>query len=462
MGTAIYKRVSTHKQEDFGVSLGTQQEKLQAYCSLKNLDNTKDYTDVGSARNTDRPDFQRLMRDIKVGKIKNVVVWRLDRLTRSIADLDKLVRIFNQYGCALHSATESLDTSTANGRMMVNVIAIFAQWESESISERVSVNMQSLAEKGVWMSALPFGFDLGEDKRLVINEKEASILREGFQLVLQGESFTSAQRKINRKYNTDFNRNYFSRKVRHATTVGDIERNGLIIPNTHEPIITKEEQAKLIQVLNSNMTGRNFTDYKDIYRRRVECPACKNTLVLVARKKLNGSHYHSYTCNHCHEIGNPFMSVSENKITEAFMSYMKTVQIEGMGAELLEDVNQIDEIKALKRLLKDINSKRDKLQRAWLSDLLSDEDLAKYKTEIEVESLEVEEALSKLTVVNTGITDDELKMIASNFNMHFNDLDQEQKRAFVQQHVKRITFTRELVKGYKRMYHVEIENVEFF
>lgn len=224
MVTALYKRVSTAKQEEFGASLETQQEKLEAYCIIKDFENTKEYMDVGTGRNTERDDFQRMMRDIESGKIKNVVVFRLDRLTRSVSDLDKLVKKFKEYDCELHSATESLDTSTANGRMMVNIIATFAQWESETISERVSVNMNSRAEKGIWMGSVPYGFYLGEDKRLKLKEDEASILREAFNLVLNGESMISAEKIIKNQYNLKWSYNYLRRKVRQASTVGDMER----------------------------------------------------------------------------------------------------------------------------------------------------------------------------------------------------------------------------------------------
>src|SRR5699024_9648481 len=109
----------------------------------------------------ERHDFKRMVNDIRSGYIDNVVVLRLDRLTRSIIDLNNLVKLLDEFGCRLHSSTESLDTSTANGRLMVNLIGVFAQWESETISERVSLNMQSRSMQGIWQGSAPFGFYLG-------------------------------------------------------------------------------------------------------------------------------------------------------------------------------------------------------------------------------------------------------------------------------------------------------------
>src|SRR5699024_6581450 len=172
MATALYMRVSTEKQEEHGVSLQTQKERLHAYCTLKGLTDIKEYLDVGSGRTTDkRVNFKRMMDDVKNGYVTNVVILKLDRLTRSIIDLNKLIQELNKKDCQLHSTTENIDTTTASGRMMMNLIGTFAQWESETISERVKINMQSLAEKGLWQSSVPFGYKLVNQK-LELNEEE--------------------------------------------------------------------------------------------------------------------------------------------------------------------------------------------------------------------------------------------------------------------------------------------------
>src|SRR5690625_6049714 len=137
-------------------------------------------------------------KDIKEKRITNVVILKLDRLTRSIVDINKMIKLLNENDCELHSCTENLDSSTASGRMMMNLIVTFAQWESETISERVAINMQTKAEKGIWMSSIPFGFNHSKDKRLEVNNEEANILKEAFNLVLNGMSFTarSEERRV--------------------------------------------------------------------------------------------------------------------------------------------------------------------------------------------------------------------------------------------------------------------------
>ena len=259
MATAIYMRVSTEKQEEHGVSLETQKERLNSYCIMKGLKDTKEYVDVGSGRSTDkRESFKRMIKDIKEKRITNVVILKLDRLTRSIIDLNKMIELLNENGCDLHSCTENLDSNTASGRMMMNLIGTFAQWESETISERVTINMQTKAEKGIWMSSIPFGFNHGKDKRLEVNSEEANILKEAFELVLSGMSFTAAEKKISNRYDLNWSENYLTRKLKMPSTVGDTYRNGQLYENTHQGIITKRERDKLIEILEKNKTGRRF------------------------------------------------------------------------------------------------------------------------------------------------------------------------------------------------------------
>src|SRR5699024_5686741 len=130
-----------------GVSLENQKERLNAYCTMKGFKDVKEYLDVGSARTTEkRINFNRMIEDVESGFISNVVILKLDRLTRSLIDLNSLVLKLNENNCQLHSCIENIDTTTASGRMMINLIGTFAQWESETISERVSTNMQTLAE----------------------------------------------------------------------------------------------------------------------------------------------------------------------------------------------------------------------------------------------------------------------------------------------------------------------------
>lgn len=462
MGTGIYTRVSTNKQEEKGVSLETQLEKLQAYCMLKDLENTKEYTDVGTGRNVERSGFKQMMKDVKSGRIKNIVVFRLDRLTRSVSDLNILLKKLEKYECGLHSATESLDTSTANGRLMVNLIGVLAQWESETISERVTVNMDALSKQGVWMGSAPYGFYLGSDRRLKTKKKEADILREAFELVLDGESFTSAERFIMNKHGIDWGRgNFLARKARQSSTVGDTFRNGEVTEDTHEGIITRAEQKKLITIMEQNLTGRRNIKHDDIFRRRVVCYQCTKIMSVNAKttndyKTIN----YSYVCVDC-ENGS-FVSVAESLLEKAFTEHMKSLSVSNFEEidERQDDAAQ--RIKYLKGRLDAQISKRDKTQRAWISDMISDDDFKAYKNEFDEVISSLEKEIQELSNDNDVLRKDVVAELVFQFNTLFDNLDRDEKRAFVQRHVKKIWFSRFLKKGYSRRYDIEVVRVDFF
>src|SRR5699024_11108601 len=109
----------------------------------------------------------------------------------------------------------------------------------------------------------PFGFELSKDKKLVPKEDEAKLLQEAYNLVLRGESFTSAENKMNIKYNLDWYSNYLARKLKQPSLVGDIVRNGKLIENTHEGIISKSDRNKLMEILQGNKTGRRALEHND-------------------------------------------------------------------------------------------------------------------------------------------------------------------------------------------------------
>lgn len=458
MATAIYMRVSTDKQEEKGVSLETQKKQLQAYCVLKELKDIKEYLDVGSARTTNRINFKRMMNDVEKGFIKNVVILKLDRLTRSIIDLNKLVSNLNDLGCGLHSAVENIDSTTATGRMIINLIGTFAQWESETISERVSTNMMTNAKKGIWQSTVPFGFYLNNDKRLGINEDEANILKEAFDMILDGKSYSYTERYISNKHNLVWRENYLRRKVRTQTLIGNIERNGEIIENTHDGIISKKEQYQLLQRLENNRNGRTSNIvHNDIFRRKIKCHKCNYNLAMSTVKSSTNEYLYNYVCNNCRDKKGKTVSITERRILVALEQFMTSYEV-GSFEGVDNPDKKIDT--NLKRRLKEIQNERDRIQRAWIKKLMSDNDLEKYQKELDSEQLNLEDELNKFEAPVT--TKKELKELVTTFNENFSQLTRDEKRSFVQRFIKNIKFKRELVEGYKKKYIVEVTDVVFY
>jgi site-specific DNA recombinase len=143
-----YIRVSTEDQAREGVSLAAQQAKLEAYGVVKDwtVDIIRD--EGASAKHLKRPGVQRLLTLVHAGEVDVVMIYKLDRLTRSVVDLDKLMKVFDKHGVALVSLQESLDATTATGRLMMNLLASVSQWEREVIGERTKDAMQHLKTQG--------------------------------------------------------------------------------------------------------------------------------------------------------------------------------------------------------------------------------------------------------------------------------------------------------------------------
>jgi site-specific DNA recombinase len=144
-----YTRVSTSEQAADGVSLRVQAEKVSAYSVVKDWDLVGIITDEGqSAKSLARPGLQQLLSLVDAGQVDVVIIYKLDRLTRSVADLDRLMKLFESKDVALVSLQESLDATTATGRLMMNLLASVSQWEREVIGERTKDAMAQLKSEG--------------------------------------------------------------------------------------------------------------------------------------------------------------------------------------------------------------------------------------------------------------------------------------------------------------------------
>ena len=150
---ALYIRVSTDAQYEEGYSVDAQKEMLTAFCKTKNIKNYKFYIDGGfTGSNIDRPEMVKLIDDVKNEKISHVVVYKLDRLSRSQKDTLYLIEdIFNPYGVDFISLNENMDTSTPIGRAMLGIMSAFAQLERETIRERTRMGMKERVKSGLWM-----------------------------------------------------------------------------------------------------------------------------------------------------------------------------------------------------------------------------------------------------------------------------------------------------------------------
>lgn len=156
----IYIRVSTEDQAREGFSLGEQEEKLRQLCKYKDFEIFKVYKDAGiSAKNMkDRPAFQQMLDDMKAGKLNYIVAYKLDRVTRSVRDLEVLISTLEQYHCYLICDRDDVNTSTANGRFFVRMLTVLSQLEIEIVSERTKFGLNCAIKAGHIPGKVPLGY----------------------------------------------------------------------------------------------------------------------------------------------------------------------------------------------------------------------------------------------------------------------------------------------------------------
>lgn len=271
----IYARVSTALQYEEGYSIDEQLVRLKMYCAAQGRKDIKAYIDPGfTGANTDRPGLQKLIKDVKAGKIKKVVVYKLDRLSRSQADmLDLIDNVFLANNCEFESMTERFDTSTSFGKAMLGILAVFAQLEREQIKERMGLGKAGRAKEGKYHGGghSPLGY-VYTDGELIIDEAEAHVVREMFRLYDEGQTFSGVAKSLTRKGYTGRNgRTIDMKMVRLALEnnvyIGKIKHNGEVYDGLHAPLIDEtlfnrvnrkireEDEAKKPVARNKSMLG---------------------------------------------------------------------------------------------------------------------------------------------------------------------------------------------------------------
>ena len=195
----IYIRVSTEDQAREGFSLGEQKTKLEDLCKYRGYKIYKVYEDAGiSAKDTNRPAFQEMIEDMKNKKINVIVSYKLDRLTRSVADLEKLIKEFDRYDCILECALDDINTDTANGKFFVRMLTVLSQLEIERTSERTKFGMIGAIKGGHIPGITPIGYKR-DNKRLVIDKATKDVIIKIFELYSTGHSYQKIATKFNQE-----------------------------------------------------------------------------------------------------------------------------------------------------------------------------------------------------------------------------------------------------------------------
>ena len=204
---AVYTRQSVTEGDGGGfTSLDAQREAAEAYVASQRGEGwellSDRYDDGGySGATTDRPALRRLLGDVETGRVDAVLVYKIDRISRSLVDFVRLMDLFHRHGVRFISVTQSINTGTSAGRLMLNVLSSFAQYERELICERTRDKMSAARRRGKWVGGMPvLGYDVASGGgRLVVNEDEARRVREVFELYLEHETLGATARELRRR-----------------------------------------------------------------------------------------------------------------------------------------------------------------------------------------------------------------------------------------------------------------------
>lgn len=315
---AVYVRKSTEKglELEFN-SLHNQEDACQSYImsqAFNNWEYYKTYTDGGISGGTmERPALKQMLEDIRRGLIQTVVVYKVDRLSRSIMDFHNMMKEFDKYGCSFVSITQAFDTSTSMGKLTLNMLLSFAQFEREVSSERVRDKIRASKAKGLWTGGIPkLGYDI-KDKKLVINPVEAEQVRSIFEGYLQCGSLAELEKfaevngfkhkgwvtnKGEKRGGKPFRISALHRLLHEKLYLGMIENKstGQAFKGQHEAIISKDLWEKVQNKLKDNdnctnharsrnnnlLTGKLFDANGTIFNNQAN-----------SKKKATKRHYYS-------------------------------------------------------------------------------------------------------------------------------------------------------------------------
>ena len=269
---ALYIRVSTDAQREEGYSIDAQKEMLSAFCVTRKIEKYEFYIDGGfTGSNLDRPEMQRLIREVKEGKISSVIVYKLDRLSRSQKDTLYLIEeVLNPAGVDFISMNESMDTSTPLGRLMLGILSAFAQLERENIKERTKMGMKERIKAGYWPGGgrIPFGYDYDSEKGILIPNKDADTVRLIYSLYLEGYPMYKIAKMAGLKYER-----LAVQILKRKSNAGYITYNGEEFKGRHEAIISEDIYNAAMKMMEER-SSKKFTDSAYLLSGIVYCGVC--------------------------------------------------------------------------------------------------------------------------------------------------------------------------------------------
>ena len=458
MQTAIYCRVSTEEQATEGFSIHAQKDKLTKYANINDWDIVDYYVDDGiSGKNlTERPEVSRLIEDVKKGKIKNVLIYKLDRLTRSVKDLIYLIELFDKNNCTFNSQTEKIDTSNAVGRMFVKIIGIFAEFERENLAERVTLGYEQKTREGNYTNCNGvFGYDyiVGKGK-LKINKNEAEYVRKIYNWYLEGESMLKIAKKLKNlnvptKRGGHWNQSTIYSILTNPLYIGNVRygvgrKNGFEVSGKNIiPIINEElfNNVNNLMKKRKKFQTRKYSSDDTYYLRVLKCSLC-GSKYYVRQQLQNGKKYITYQCkghnNSCNAPG-----FSHIKIENAFINYLDNIKDLEFDKNILKkektDIN--NSTTELKKQINKLNNKKKETIKLFATDEIDYNVFNEIKNVIDEKIEILNNELNSFNKYNNpeDLTNIEvIKEIVINLKNNFLHLNNHEKKMFLERFIKEI------------------------
>ena len=381
----IYIRVSTEDQAREGFSLGEQEEKLRQLCRYKDFDVYNVYKDAGiSAKDMEhRPQFQKMLEDMKSGKINYIVAYKLDRVTRSVRDLETLISTLEQYHCYLVCDRDDINTETANGRFFVRMLTVLSQLEIEIVSERTKFGMTGAIKAGHIPGSCPLGYYRDKDKVCRVDHATKDIVLRIFNMYLEGKSYQTIanildKEKVLYPEKKKWIDSTIKRIIHNRVYVGDFERYKYdsdketeLYMDVVEPIISR---AMWEEVQNhTSINQRSFSrDRVYIFFQKLICPECGNIMTC----KGSGGEKKKYVYYHCTNCKTYFR---EDLIEDCLIEYILDLieydyNVNKFFYPILAEKKN-SQTKELEEQIKKLKEQKDRLKKAYMSGVIELEDV---------------------------------------------------------------------------------------